>query len=106
MWLDAGDEVLPDRATRLLRRLEEDEADLVFDEVDLHDGAGGAFVRRLAFPRLLGDGRQIVRVLERNYIPGPGLPVFRTAAAQEIGFDPAQHGQEDYDFLLRSIVAG
>jgi glycosyltransferase involved in cell wall biosynthesis len=106
MWLDADDELMPGRAERLLARLREDDAELAFDEADLHDGATGRFLRRLPFPNLLGEGRQIVRVFERNYIPAPGVPAFRTATARAIGFDPEQHGPEDYDFLLRSIVAG
>jgi len=105
MWLDADDELLPGRAARLLRRLETEEGDLAFDEIDLHDGANGSFIRRLEMPPFLGGRRQIVRLFERNYLPGPGVPAFRTATAQKIGFDPAMHGAEDFDFILRSIVA-
>jgi tetratricopeptide (TPR) repeat protein len=106
MWLDADDEVLPGRAARLVAQLESDEADLAFDEIDLHDGVNGSFLRRIEIPPLLGGRRQIVRLFERNYLPGPGVPVFRTSAARTIGFDPAMHGAEDFDFILRSIVAG
>jgi glycosyltransferase involved in cell wall biosynthesis len=105
MWLDADDELMPGRAARLLGRLQRDHTDLAFDEVELHDGATGAWLARLPIPSLLG-GRQIVRVFERNYLPGLGVPAFRTATARKVGYDPGLHGGEDYDFLLRSIVAG
>ena len=98
--------LLPGRAARLVGRLESDEADLAFDEIDLHDGVNGSFMRRIEIPPFLGGRRQIVRLFERNYLPGPGVPAFRTSAAQTIGFDPAMHGAEDFDFILRSIVAG
>jgi Flp pilus assembly protein TadD len=89
-----------------MRRLREDESDLAFDEVALHDGESGAFLKELPIPDLLGEGRQAVRLFERNYLPGPGVPVFRTSAARAVGFDPALHGAEDFDFLLRSITVG
>jgi glycosyltransferase involved in cell wall biosynthesis len=106
MWLDADDELLPGRAERLLDTLAQDDADVAFDEVDLHDGATGTFLKRLPIPDLLGEGRQAVRLFERNYLPAPGVPAFRASAATSIGFDPAMHGAEDFDFLLRAIVAG
>lgn len=104
MWLDADDELLPERARRLIGRLDEDDADLAFDEIDLHDGITGAFVRRIEMPPFLGGRRQIVRLFERNYLPGAGVPAFRSATARRIGFDPALHGSEDFDFVLRAIV--
>ena len=103
MWLDADDEVSDERATRLIERLWQENADLAFDEVDLHDGKTRAWLRRLPIPAL--RGRQIVREFERNYLPAPGVPVFRTERAREIGFDPGLHGAEDLDFLLRAILA-
>jgi tetratricopeptide (TPR) repeat protein len=104
MWLDADDELLPGRAARLVARLQAEDADLAFDEIDLHDGTTGAFVRRMEMPPFLGGRRQIVRLFERNYLPGPGVPAFRSSTARRIGFDPALHGSEDFDFLLRAIV--
>jgi glycosyltransferase involved in cell wall biosynthesis len=105
MWLDADDEVIEGRAATLVGRLPLEGADLAFDEVDLHDGSTGAWLKRLPIPTLLG-GRQIVREFERNYLPAVGFPAFRTAAAKAIAFDRALHGAEDVDFLLRAIVAG
>ena len=104
VWLDADDELLPGRAARLIARLEAEGADLAFDEIDLHDGVTGAFLRRIAIPTFLGGRRQIVRLFERNYLPGPGVPAFRASTARRIGFDQALHGSEDFDFLLRAIV--
>jgi glycosyltransferase involved in cell wall biosynthesis len=104
MWLDADDELLPGRGERLIGRLESDQADVAYDEVDLHDGATGTFVRRLPIPSLLGE-RQLVREFERNYLAAVGFPAFRTDGARAVGFDPALHGGEDYDFLLRAITA-
>jgi tetratricopeptide (TPR) repeat protein len=105
MWLNADDELLPGRAARLITRLDGEGADLAFDEIDLHDGVNGAFVRRIEIPSFLGGRRQIVRLFERNYLPAPGVPAFRTATARRIGFDQALHGSEEFDFLLRAIVA-
>jgi hypothetical protein len=104
MWLEANDELLPGRAARLIGRLDAEEGDLAFDEIDLHDGITGAFVRRIEMPPFIGGRRQIVRLFERNYLPGPGVPAFRSSTAQRIGFDPALHGSEDFDFVLRAIV--
>ena len=104
VWLDADDEVLPGRAPRLIGRLDAEGADLAFDEIDLHDGVTGAFIRRIEIPPFLGGRRQIVRLFERNYLPGPGVPAFRTSTARRIGFDQALHGSADFDFLLRAIV--
>ena len=104
MWLDADDELLPGRAARLVARLDAEDGDLAFDEIDLHDGITGAFTRRIEMPPFLGGRRQIVRLFERNYLPGPGVPAFRSSTARRIGFDPALHGSEDFDFLLRAIV--
>ena len=104
MWLEADAELLPGRAARLVARLDAEGADLAFDEIDLHDGVTGAFIRRIEIPPFLGGRRQIVRLFERNYLPGPGVPAFRTSTARRIGFDQALHSSEDFDFLLRAIV--
>jgi hypothetical protein len=104
MWLDADDELLPGRAPRLITRLEGEGADFAFDEIDLHDGVTGAFIRRIEIPPFLGGRRQVVRLFERSYLPGPGVPAFRTSTARRIGFDEALNASENLDFLLRAIV--
>jgi tetratricopeptide (TPR) repeat protein len=104
MWLDADDEIEQGRAGRLIGRLLRERGDLAFDEADLYDGATGKRVRRLPIPEFL-DGTGLVREFERNYLPAPGVPAFRTSSARAIGFDPALHGAEDVDFLLRAVMA-
>lgn len=103
--LDADDELMPGRAARLVDTLNSQPADIAYDEVELHDGATGAPLRRLPIPLFL-DGAGIAREFERNYIPSIGFPAFRTEAARRIGYDAALHGAEDVDFLLRAIAAG
>ena len=104
MWLDADDELLDGRLTRLIGSLESEAADIAFDEVDLHDGPTGAFLRRLPIPGFLSN-RVLAYTFARNYLPGLGVFAFRAETARRISFDPALHGAEDFDFLLRLIVA-
>ena len=104
VWLDADDELLHGRVERLLGRLDADGADFAFDEIDLYSGSTGQRIRPLPIPSFLGE-RQLVRLFERNYLPGPGVPAFRTAAARALGFDAALHGAEDVDVLLRAVAA-
>jgi hypothetical protein len=106
MWLDADDELLPDRCERLLQRLEREGADLVFDSADLHDGSTGAFIRHMPIPGYLRRDATGVRQFERNALPSLGWPLVRTSWAQRIGYDARCHGVEDYDFLLRSCMEG
>lgn len=106
MWVDANDEVVPGRAERLLARMEDEGADLVFDSADLHDGPTGAFVRHLPLPEYARRDPAGVRQFERNVIPSIGWPLVRTSWAQRIGYDVTCHGVEDYDFLLRSCMEG
>jgi glycosyltransferase involved in cell wall biosynthesis len=105
MWLDADDELKAGRLARLVNRLESDGTALAFDEVDLYDGPTGAFLRRLSIPPFLSP-RTLPYTFARNYLPGIGVPAFRAGAARDISFDPDLHGAEDFDFLLRAIVAG
>lgn len=105
IWLDADDEMLPGRCAQLVGALENARGDLAFDEIDLHDGPTGRFLRRLALPPFLRESRDVVRCFERNHLPGLGVPAFRTAFARRIGYDSALHGAEDYDFLLRALAA-
>jgi glycosyltransferase involved in cell wall biosynthesis len=106
MWVDADDEAMPGRADRLLSRLEREGADIVFDAADLHDGATGAFLRHMPIPGYLQQDPTGVRQFERNVIPSLGWPLVRTSWAERVGYDPACHGVEDYDFLLRSVMEG
>lgn len=105
VWLDADDEFVDGRGQRLVDLLDESCGDLAFDEIDLHDGVSGAFVRRIAMPPFLRGSRDVVRCFERNFLPGVGVPAFRTSFARAVGYDAALHGAEDYDFLLRAVAA-
>lgn len=106
VWLDADDELLPGRCQRLVEHLERQPADLAFDEIALHDGTNGRLLRHLAIPPFLRRPSDVVRCFERNYLPGLGVPGFRTGFARSVGYDPSMHGAEDYDFLLRAVAAG
>lgn len=106
MWVDADDEALPGRAARLLARLEDEGADLVFDAADLHDGTTGVFLRHMPIPTYLQCDPSAVRQFERNVLPSLGWPLVRTSWAERVGYDRSLHGVEDYDFLLRSCMEG
>jgi glycosyltransferase involved in cell wall biosynthesis len=106
MWIDADDEALPGRVERLKARLEREGSDLVYDAADLHDGATGTFIRHMPIPAYLQCDPSAVRQFERNVIPSLGWPLVRMSWAARVGYDPACHGVEDYDFLLRSVMEG
>jgi hypothetical protein len=103
VWLDADDEFLPGRVERLRTRLDAG-ADLAADAVELQEADGAR--RMLAMPAFLQRPGGWVRLFERNYLPGPGVVGFRTQTLLATGYDPAQHGPEDTDALLRALDAG
>src|SRR4051812_48981124 len=84
-WLDADDEVLPDRAARLLECALANDWDGVWDAAELHDGVTGAPIRRLPMPVFMQRPGAAVRLFERNHTPGPAWPLLRTAFAQQVG---------------------
>jgi glycosyltransferase involved in cell wall biosynthesis len=106
MWLDADDELLPGRLDRMIEALKIRNADLASDEAELWSGPYSEFVMRLQIPSFLKNHHPLSRLFERNYLPAPGAIGFRTRFAQKIGYDARLHGAEDYDFLLRAVVAG
>ncbi len=103
-WLDADDELLPDRVGRLVDALEQADGDIAADGVALVDGLTGACRGAAAIPAFARAAP--VRLFERMYLPAPGLVVVRTDRARHIGYDAALHGCEDVDFLLRGIAGG
>ncbi len=103
VWLDADDEMLPDRAWRLMRQLDTG-TDFVADGVEIVDTDGAT--RTLPLPAFLRDSRAAVRLFERNYLPGIGVTAFRTDAARAIGYDATLHGAEDVDLVLRAVAGG
>lgn len=105
-WLDADDEMYPERCWKLLTQLTTKDADLVFDDVELCSGSSGVVLNRLTVPPFIKRTDDFVRNFERNYMPGPGVPAFRTDFARRIGYDISLTAGEDVDFLLRSITGG
>jgi glycosyltransferase involved in cell wall biosynthesis len=104
VWLDADDAFLPGRVARLIDGLEREGGDIAADGVELVDGPTGAPRGLAMIPAFVR--RAPVRLFERMYLPGPGVIAARTAFARSIGYDPALHGCEDADFLLRALAAG
>lgn len=104
--LDADDEWIPGRAERLLAGLRAG-ADVATEAIDLHDGANGAFLRRLAVPEFIRREVTPARLFERNHLPGDTQVAFRVAAFRAAGgYDPAVYGVESFDLLLRVVMAG
>jgi glycosyltransferase involved in cell wall biosynthesis len=106
IWLDADDEMHPERTSKLLAQLITKGADLAFDEVELCSGSSGAVLSRLTVPSFIKSSNDFVRNFERNFFPAPGAPAFRTDFARRIDYDTSLKACEDYDFLLRSVVEG
>ncbi|WP_262692914.1 glycosyltransferase family 2 protein [Kordiimonas aestuarii] len=104
MWLDADDELLPDRADNMIKALWAG-ADLVFDPVMLFDGKTGADIKELPIPDFIRENGGIWRSFERNWIPMLAGG-FRTGLARQVGYDLSFLRAEDYDFLLRGLMAG
>jgi glycosyltransferase involved in cell wall biosynthesis len=104
-WLDADDELLPDRAARLLDGAQANQWDAVWDAAELHDGATGATIRALPMPSFMRRSGAAVRLFERNHTPGPAWPLLRTAFAQQVGYDPQLPTADDLDFMLRGVQA-
>ena len=104
-WLDADDEFLPGRLPRLLHQLKSDGADLAFDAAELADDRWTATRALAPIPPFLTGDSNLARQFERNYLPAPGAPVFRTAVLRELGYDVALHGAEDMDVILRASLA-
>lgn len=105
-WLDADDELIPGRATRLVTRAAGEGLDAVWDAAELFDGATGSFIRHLPMPAFMCREQAAVRLFERNHAPGPAWPLVRTAVARAIGYDAALPTADDLDFMLRGLRAG
>ena len=106
VWVDADDEMLPGRVTRLVNAMRTDCSQIAADAVELMDGATGVRSGQLPMPPFLSGHHPAARLFERNYLPGTGCIGLETESALRVGYDPALHGPEDIDFILRSIVAG
>jgi glycosyltransferase involved in cell wall biosynthesis len=105
-WLDADDEWVPGRAERMVRALEAG-ATIVSDALDLHDGMSGRWLRRLTVPGFVRGPGGLVRLFERNFLPGDTQVGFRVAAFRAAGgYDAAIIGPESFDLLLRVVARG
>lgn len=105
MWLDADDELLPGRAERFLKALEQGDTDIVSDSAELADGATGHIVGILPVPSFMMQVRPLARLFERNYLPCAGTFGFRSATARALGYDATLTHAEDTDFMLRAVAA-
>jgi glycosyltransferase involved in cell wall biosynthesis len=105
-WLDADDEWVPGRADRLTAMLRSG-GDVAWESIDLHDGPTGRWLRRLTTPEYLRAPGGIVRLFERNALPGDTQVAFRTSVFREAGgYDPTLCGPESFDLLLRALTRG
>lgn len=105
-WLDADDEWRPGRAARLAALLDTG-YDIATEGIDLHDGATGAWLRRMTVPAYLRPPSAAVRLFERNHLPGDTQVAFRTGVFRSAGgYDAAINGPESYDVLLRAVRRG
>lgn len=104
MWLDADDEILPERPGAMLTALNAG-ADLAYDGGVLVDGETGETIAELSIPPFMFEKDAELRCFERNWYPilAGG---FRVDAARSIGFDASFTCAEDYDFLQRALMAG
>ena len=104
--LDADDALLLGRTSRLVHALEREGADFVADEIRLVDGLTGACLRDLKIPAFLDEPPGLLRLFERNYLPGIGQIGFRVQRMREVGYDSNIHGTEDSDLVCRALLKG
>lgn len=103
LWLDADDELLPGRVTNAITFLEQG-ADFVFDASELvKEAEPNVQVRHI--PDFLINEQKLALQFARNFIPALAVPVFRVSCAKRIGYRSLRNA-EDYNFLLRAILAG
>lgn len=102
MWLDADDEILPDRPEYMLDVLKSG-TDFIYDGAELVDSVSEAVLKKLYTPSFIQSEGGLIRSFERNWLPILTCG-FRVGAAREVGFDPDFTCVEDYDFLLRAIA--
>lgn len=105
IWLDADDAFMPGRTARHLDMISRAEHDLVFDEGLLVNGKDESFMHDLPIPDFLLKKDGIVRQFERNWLPLTHCS-FVTNFAQSVGYDREFMASEDYDFMLRALMAG
>ncbi|MEX0298287.1 MAG: glycosyltransferase [Kordiimonas sp.] len=102
MWLDADDEIMPDRPEAMLKALLAG-ADIVYDSGILIDEPTGKVIKTLKIPEFMFEPGADVRCFERNWYPLLHCG-FLVSLARAIGFDESYTCAEDYDFLLHAII--
>lgn len=105
IWLDADDEFGVGHLAVMRRTLAMGDADLVLGAAHLFDGRTSKALKHLELPRFMMEPASRWRSFERNWYPSLHA-AFRTDFARQVDYDHAFRCVEDYDFLLRAIVAG
>jgi tetratricopeptide (TPR) repeat protein len=103
-WLDADDEWLAGRGTRVLERLSRGDCDVAADATILADEAGTE--RLVSLPPWASGSAMPARLFERNPLPAIGLIAFHVGTWRDLGYDAGFHGAEDVDIVLRAIAQG
>ena len=88
VWLDADDELPPGRVDRLVRVLDAERSDFVWDAAELAIDVKDGPAIPVPIPDFLIRDSYPVRLFERNYLPAPGTPGVRVRAALRLGYDP------------------
>lgn len=104
LWLDADDALAENHIGTMVAALEGG-ADFAFAACELMDGTTGKPLKTTGIPNFMRGPGALYRAFERNWLPSLHAG-FRTNVARSVGYDPAFTCVEDYDFLLRAIVAG
>lgn len=104
-WLDADDEFLPGRLRRVREALERSGAGVAVDATVVVDDVTG-LSRRVPLPDTSSGWTPPARLFERNPLPAIGLVGFSVADWQRLEYDPALHGAEDVDIVLRAVAEG
>ncbi len=104
MWLDADDEIMPQRPEVMLKALNAG-ADIVYDGGVLVDELTGEITKALEIPKFMFEANAEVRCFERNWFPILA-GAFNVSFARRVGFDNNLRCSEDYDFLLRAMRKG
>ncbi len=109
IWLDADDRFRPGRVATLISVLYDTNTDYAFDGCliapsDKADDAESLGQRR-AIPRFLMSAGYESHLYERNWLPAL-TGAFRISTARDVGYDAELTSAEDYDHLLRGMLAG
>jgi len=105
IWLDADDQILPQRLERMFHIFQTEAVDLIFDQARLYSGETGLHIQNLDFPPFILGQNATPWLLERNWLPSLHCG-FSTKFARSIGYDKEMLACEDYDFLIRALLNG